>query len=391
MHTVNHKRGRNRVIAALMLSLMLWVSIVAPSAGAAPAAQASTLRIGYLGPADSSMAQGALLAIDQINSAGGFTAADGATYLLELSTLAAHPTADSLSQDITALVAQNVVALLGPDTNTPLNESTIQALAATGLPVLTGATADMLTDNDPTDQLFRVRAPERVYAFALANYLAGDRALSSFVLVQTTIDATEALLDFESVLSSAGISSTLPSQGPGIVNLNPEAVVMWGAPEDAVMLLQLLRESGWTGVFAMPGADEAARSGVLPDALADGMIGVTSWSYAYPGQTARTFLEDFLVTFGTIPGPLAAAGYDVVWYLRATMINVGIDPAAIREGLIMGAARDLVSGTLRPADFGNGDFIRAAMVYELQAGGGPTVVALFSDTQRLSVDDAGNQ
>jgi ABC-type branched-subunit amino acid transport system substrate-binding protein len=235
----------------------------------------------------------------------------------------------------------------------------------------------------------------------LASYLTSDLGLSSIVLIQTNIEATEALLDFESALSSAGISAAgriqmagaagLADQGQGIVNLNPEAVVMWGAPEDGALLLQVLRESGWQGVFAMPNAAVAAQSGALPDPLAEGVIGVESWSYAYPGQASRIFLEDYLTTFGMIPGPLAAAGYDAIWYLRATMINVGIDPAAIREGLITGAARDLVGGTLRPVDFGNGDLIRIAMVYTMQPGGGSEVVALFSDTQRLPIEDAGNQ
>jgi branched-chain amino acid transport system substrate-binding protein len=393
--------AKTRLTYGIAAILVLLAGIVVPGVTAAPSAQAGTLRIGYLGPADSSMAQGALLAIEQVNSTGGFTAADGNTYLLELGTLAAQPTADTLPQDIVALTAQNAIALLGPDTNAPLNEQTLTALAGTGLPVLTGATADLLTDDDTADVLFRVRAPERVYAFALASYLTSDLGLSSIVLIQTNVDATEALLDFESVLSSAGISAAgkiqmagaagLADQGQGIVSLNPEAVVMWGAPEDAALLLQVLRESGWQGVFAMPNADEAVQSGALPDSLAEGVVGVKSWSYAYPGQASRIFLEDYLTTFGTIPGPLAAAGYDVIWYLRATMINVGIDPAAIREGLITGTARDLVGGTLRPADFGNGDLIRIAMVYTVQPGGGAEVVALFSDTQRLPVEDAGNQ
>ncbi|MBN1564714.1 MAG: ABC transporter substrate-binding protein [Anaerolineae bacterium] len=395
MHT------KTRLVAILIMALVLLIGVLAPTVTAAPHAQGGTLRIGYLGPADSAMAQGAQLAIDQINSAGGFTAADGNTYQLTLGTLTVHSTAETLAQDVTALTAQNVIALLGPDTNAPLNAQTLQALAGTGLPVLTGATADLLTDDDPADQLFRVRAPERVYSFALASYLVGDLGLSSFVLVQTNIAATEALLDFESALSSAGISvagkvqladsSALATQSQAVVGLNPEAVVIWGPPADAALLLQLLRESNWQGVFAMPDVDEAARSGAMPAALIDGVIGVSTWSYAYPSESARIFLEDYLVTFGEIPGPLAAAGYDVIWYLRATMINVGIDPAAIREGLITGAARPLVGGTLRPADFGNGDLIRMAMVYELQAGGGPNVVALFNDTQRLEIEDAGNQ
>ena len=59
-------------------------------------------------------------------------------------------------------------------------------------------------------------------------------------------------------------------------------------------------------------------------------------------------------------------------------------------GLISGGSQDLVAGTLRPQEFGNGDLIRMAMVYRLSPGGGPTVIAQFNDGQRVQIEDAGN-
>lgn len=398
MQTIVYARSRSLIVGLL---IVLIAVLIVPGAAAAPAAQSpNVLRIGYLGTADSDLAQGAQLAIDQINSLGGFTAADGNTYQLALGTLASPTTADSLASDLTALTAQNVIALLGPDDNSVLAANNDQILASTGLPVLTGATADPLTGDDIADVFFRVRGPERIYSHALATYLISNLGLSSIVLVQTTPAATEAFVSFDEVIRAAGITAAgqlqlangvgLDMQALGILGLNPEAVVMWGPPEDAVVLLTVLRESGWTGVFAYPDADEANRAGVLMPPLAEGVIGVSSWSYAYPGATARTFLEDYLVAFGTIPGPLAAAGYDAMWYLRATIIEVGIDSAAIRTSMVSGAPRDLVAGTLRPADFGDGDLIRMAMVYTLGSGGGPTVVEVFNNNQRNPIEDTGN-
>lgn len=403
MNTPQHRCGslNARRGAGLLLIMLLIAALALPTAAAAPAAQTATvLRIGYLGNATSPTAQGALLAIDQINSAGGFQATDGVTYQFELISLANPPTADSLAGSITAMTAQGVVAILGPDTNDLLTQDNAQALINTGIPVLTGATIDTLTDSDTADILFRIRAPERVYSFALASYLIGDLGLSSMVLVQTNVESTEALLDFESTLSGAGIRAAgkvqlasavgLEDQGNAVLGLNPEAVVMWGPPEDAALLLNLLRGSGWNGVFAYRQAEEAAQAKVLPDALADGVIGVTSWSYAYPGQEARVFLNDYLLAFGQVPGSLSAAAYDALWYLRATIIDAGPTPSAVRAALLGGPASNLITGTLDPATFGNGDLIRMAMVYQLGPGGGPTVVALFNDSQRLTVQDAGN-
>jgi ABC-type branched-subunit amino acid transport system substrate-binding protein len=387
--------------AGLFLVFILITALASPIAWAAPTAQTATvLRIGYLGTATSDTAQGALLAIDQINAMGGFTAADGGTYQFELFSLVNPPTAESVSSSVRAMTAQGVVAILGPDTSDLLTPDNVQSLIGAGVPILTGATVDALTDDDTADTLFRLRAPERVYSYALASYLLGDLDLSSIVLVQTNLESTEALLDFESTLSTAGIrvagkvqlasSVGLEDQGQAVLGLNPEAVVMWGALEDAAALLTLLRDGGWSGTFAYRDADEAARAKALPDALADGVIGVTSWSYAYPGQAARVFLNDYIVAFGQVPGPLSAAAYDMLWYLRATIIDTGPIPSALRAGLIGGPARDLVTGTLSPADLGNGDLLRMAMVYQLGPGGGPTVVALFNDSQRLTIEDAGN-
>ena len=148
--------------------MLLIAALAVPTAAAAPAAQTATvLRIGYLGTATSPTAQGALLAIDQINSAGG-SGRRRCHLPVRADLVGQPPTADSLAGSITAMTAQGVVAILGPDTNDLLTQDNVQALINTGVPVLTGATIDTLTDSDTADILFRIRAPERVYSFALA-------------------------------------------------------------------------------------------------------------------------------------------------------------------------------------------------------------------------------
>jgi ABC-type branched-subunit amino acid transport system substrate-binding protein len=400
----HHTSIRSRVRAqhrrvSLLVIVLLGAGMIASGAWAAPSLQTGTLRIGYLGIDGTDAANGAHLAIDQINSTGGVAAPDGNSYQFELVTLAATPSVESLPGDVTGLTAQSPVALLGPDEAAVLSPENVQTLVSTGLPVLTGVTTDTLTDDDTANVLFRIRAPERVYSYALATYLVGDLGLTSFVLVQTDVASTEALLDFEAVLSTAGIvpagkvqlasATGLTDQGNNIVALNPEAVVMWGPFEDAAALLSQLRGSGWKGQFAYRFAEQAAESKILPDNLADGVIGVTSWSYAYPGRSARIFLHDYVTTFGKVPGPLSVAAYDAMWYLRSVVQAAGVDPAAIRAALIQSGAQALVAGTLDAATFGNGDLIRMAMVYSLGPGGGATVVAVFNDTRRLQIETAG--
>jgi ABC-type branched-subunit amino acid transport system substrate-binding protein/uncharacterized protein YgiM (DUF1202 family) len=380
--------------AGMILAALLLVSLAIPLVGAAPTRQETgVIRIGYLGAAGSETANGAQLAIRQINEIGGITAPDGTVYSLELVTLDSEPTVETLADAIAQLTAQNVTALLGPDSNVVITPDTIQMLADTRLPTLVAATGDALTDVDTDNYLFRIRAPERVYSYAIATYLAEDLGFTSIAVVQTQVEYTEALMNFETTLSNAGVSvsdrvqlpggEALADQAPRLLNLSPQAIVMWGAHEDAAALLQALRDGGWTGVFAYRHADEAARAGALPDTLANGMLGMGSWSYAEPTSASRIFLRDYVVAFGEVPGPLAVAAYDAMWFLRGVVRNKGADPAAIQTGLLESGPQTLVQGVLHPLEFANGDLSRNGLVYQLGKRGGPTVLVRFDDTTRL--------
>ncbi len=396
-----HHITRHRKVG-LLVSVVVLAGLIVPLALAAPAPQAATtLRIGYLGPMTSDTANGAQLAMDQISAAGGITAPDGTNYRFELAALATEPTAETLEVALNELLDQDLVAILGPDSNSLFTADTLDALVATGLPVLTPATGDTLTTNDAADVLFRTRAPERVYSYALATYLTEDLELSSIALVQSDVESTEALLSFESILQGVGLNvadriqvadgAALGDEIQRLLDANPEAIVMWGPPRDAATLLENLRDGGWQGQFAYRHADEAARAGLLPRSLVNGVLGVSSWSYAYTNQASRIFLRDYVVAFGEVPGPHAVAAYDAIWFLRAIIRDQGTNPDAIREGLLGSTPRTLVQGTLHPVDYGNGDLIRLAMVYELGPYGGATVLARFDDTQRLSLEDTGEE
>jgi branched-chain amino acid transport system substrate-binding protein len=383
--------------AGLILVAVLLTGLAAPFTQAAQ--EANVLRIGYLGMTGSPTANGAQLAIDQINSAGGVSAPDGVTYRLELLTLDADPTVDTMRDAIGKLVAQDVNVLLGPDTNAQITPDTIQALVAAGRPILTPATGDALTDMDASNLIFRIRAPERVLSNAIATYLTSDLGLVSVVAVQTEVEFTEALMEFEDALTRNGVQLADKIQLPGgdalvgetqrLLSLSPQAIVMWGAYQDAVTLLGILRDNNWPGLFVYRRADGAAQADVLPPRLADGVLGMTTWSYGDPLQASGIFLRDYIVAFGEVPDALSAAAYDAMWFLRFAVAAQGATPASIQAGLIGGSPRTLVQGVFHPVDYGNGDLVRIGVVYKLGTYGGPSVVARFDDTTRLQLEQAG--
>ena len=381
-------------VIGLVLAGVLLVGLAIPLAGAAPAHQATgIIRIGYLGEADNETANGALLAIRQINESGGVTGPDGTIYQFELVALEDEPTVDDFAAAVATLMAQNVTVLLGPDDNALITPETIQSLIETEIPTLTAATGDALTDVDTVNLIFRIRAPERIFSYAIGTYLAEDLELQSIAVIQTEVEFTEALMGFETTLNSAGVTvsdriqlpggETLTDQVERLINLAPQAIVMWGAYTDAAELLEELRNQGWDGIFAYRFADEAARAGILSDKLAEGTLGMNSWSYSIPADASKIFVRDYAVAYAEVPGPMAVAGYDAMWFLRGVVRAQGADPELIRMGLLESGPQTLVQGVLHPLEFGNGDLSRNAVVYELGKRGGPVVVARFDDTSRF--------
>ncbi len=391
------RRGRRWhvtwVVAALLIALL-----AAPLATAAPEVQTTTtLRIGYLGPSDSPTANGAKLAIDQINGIGGVAGPD-VTYQLELVTLDAYPSVATLPDAVDQLIAGGATVLLGPDTNALITPDTIQVLVDTGLPTLTAATGDALTEIDTSNHIFRIRAPERIYSYAMADYLTSDLGISQIVVVQTDAEFTEAASEFESILANKGFSLTgkvvmpggnqLPNEITRIVGLNPQAVMMWGGAGEAAQVLAGLRDAGWTGTFAYRNAAEAARQGAIPRARVEGVLGVDSWTYGADTEATHIFLREYVVAYGEVPTSLSVAAYDAIWFLRAALRVQGGQPAALRQGLEESGPLTLVQGTFHPTDFGNGDLARLAQVYVLGKYGAPEVVAIYDDVTRLTPSGA---
>jgi len=393
------RQWRVGLIAAVALVI---AALVAPLALAAPAAQGEpiTLRIGYLGSPTGDTGNGARLAIDQINGAGGFAGQDGATYLFELITLPDAATEGSLGSDLRKLTErEGLVALLGPDDETVLSTDNINTLVETGLPVLTVISSDRLTADDDSNQIFRIRAPEYVYNWAAVAVLVEDLENESFALVQTDVASTTALASFEMALADRGITPVDKIQEPDnkrldehaarVASQEPDVVAMWGPMEDAASLLRQLRDNGWTGRFVYRYADEAARAQVFDRDLVEGVLGMTNWVYSYASRASQIFLREYSLAYNKLPSALAVVGYDAVWYLRSAVINFGSSPEEIRDGLLNGNPLTLVHGPFHPREFGNGDLARVATIYELGPYGGPQVLARFDDGERLVLDETG--
>lgn len=391
-------RQRTTVMGLTIVLLLTLLSVSVIGEAAPPQQQPpQTLAIGWIEGRGADGERGAALAIEQINSAGGITGPDGTVYRLEL-VQPQRPliVAEDLPIVLGNLLSQQVVAIIGPVKN-ELTLPNVSTLANSGVPILTLSTSDTITDVDPSDNVIRVRAAERYYSRALGDVLLRERGYDRIALIQTDIESTEALVLFEQVMSAADVepilkiqrtdASTLQEDASALAQAQPQAVVMWGPPEDAAVLLQTLRAASFSGDFVYRDALEGVSSGAISQRLGAGMIGATSWAYTTPNAVSETFLLDYVTTFNRIPSPIEASAYDAVWIVRRYIEVAGPDVSDLYDSLSQSDPIYTVQGQLDPAAYGNGDVARHVAAYRLNETGGPVVIARYANDVRLPDDD----
>ncbi len=388
---------KKNILFIPVLTLILVASMMGLTSASTPTQVIETLNIGFIQAPGSTGDFGVRLAIDQINREGGIMGPDGTLYRLQVVYPSRPPFApEGVPDAVNSLIAQRAIAIIGPVDNR-LAFPNLEVLSQALVPVLTLATTDALTELDTRDNVMRMRAADRYYNEGLATVLIDERNITKFALIQTDVDSTEALLNFEGILVSRGLTPTAKIQEIDNSNLGanverimqnqPAAIVFWGPAADAGALLLKLREAGFSGQFVYRDAQEGVRSGAIPTSLARGMIGATSWSYTTPTELGRAFLVDYVTSFNSIPTGVEAAAYDAVWILRRQIEQTGADIPKLRDGLLLTPTVSAVQGRLEPSVYGGGDFSRAVTIYTIGELGGPQLVARFANNVRLGDDD----
>lgn len=386
-----HKSAR--ALCGLIMALLIPLAAVN---SAPPAQSVVNLRLGMLIRAGTPADLGIQLAVSEIN-ASGFRGADGNFYRLELVYPRTMPTdADSLRTTLDDFTISEVKAILGPVDNTLVIPG-LEPLARASIPVLTLATADILTDVDVTNNIMRMRAAERYYSQAVANYLASTLGHTQIAIVQTNVEATEAVVAFEAALAGFSLApvqkvqlvdaTELAAQLPGLVAARPQSIMMWGAPEDVYTVYQEMQSSGWSGTFVYRQAQEAFLNNQLNPDQAEGMIGVGAWSFAMQTQLSRQFLLNYVSAYGRIPVDEAAAAYDMVYMLVGRMREAGVEMPALYEALLNTPPLFTIQGRFNPTTYQNGDFARNVVIYRLRRSGRTEVLARYENNELLPPDE----
>lgn len=349
-------------------------------------------RIGILDDERGPISDGARLAVQEINNAGGVRGADGTLFRLEL---VIQPTDGGLNLGtaVANIGQAGAIAVLGPaDSQEVANNLPI--LQTLNVPVLTPATGDTLLTGDNSGRLLRIRSAEVYQGRALASYLVTDLQLSRIATVQLEldIDTTASIIGFATAASALGVSAQPSLQVqrdediPQIVNqitvADSEIVVTYGDPQRAALLYNTLRESGFTGLFAYNQVDNPLFREAVPfDQLRD-IVSTTSWPFTASDEASVRFRDSFIRAYGEIPGPIEAAAYDGITLLAAAINR----PGELLTNLTQLDNLQGVQGLLHPAQLPRGETNTNAAVVRLGAFGAPEVMARYEGGQKVSVD-----
>jgi len=304
--------------------------------------------------------QGALLAAEQINAAGGVlgrrlevVSADGET----------DPTV--LQQRTAALVAEGAVAVLGLSDTDAVLAAAPQAAAAQTYFVTSGATSPQLPEQVPT-YLYLACFGDNAQAAAGAEYAASSlRAATAALLFDSTRDYTVLLGQYftaaftdvggtvvlQAEYVGAAGAAALATQLAALRALEPQPDVLYVAagPDEVTGIVQQLRAAGLDQPIL--GGDAYDTDALLAlGATADDVYYTTHalLDAASADPRVRTFVTDYQARYGTPPeNAFAGLGFDTVRLLADAIARAGSsDRAAI--GAALATTRDLagVTGTI---------------------------------------------
>ncbi len=350
----------------------------------------ATFKVGVLDNDNTPLTNGARLAVEAINQAGGVRGADGTMFDLELTIIPISADAN-VTQAIANLDGSGVVAILGPITDEAVAKAT-QTLPSLRTALLTPATGDTLLLDDRTGHIFRSRAAQAYQGRALADYLITVLGLKRVATAQLDTDSTAARVAFTTAANGAGITpapallfdstTTMDTLVTQVVQASPEVLVTYGPVDQGVLLFRQLRAAGWMGLFAFDQAEDPTFRQNFTPAEVNGVLSTTTWAYASADTVSGGFLTSYVRTYGEIPSEIAAAGYDSIQLLAAA---IG-EPGDLTANLAKLTTVTGVQGILRPSSYARGETSTNVAVIQFNAYGAPVVVSRYLDGLRQQLD-----
>ena len=320
---------------------------VTPAAGATPADPAGDgkatcvpVALAMAGPLTgpdapfgANVRDGAQLAIEQHNAANPGCQVAFKTFDTEGDPQKAIAIAPQIVDD------PSIVGLVGP-TWSGETKATGSVFDQAGLAALTPSATNVALSGQGWKTFFRGLSNDGVQGPSLANYLKNTMGVKKACVVDDSTDAgvgqAKAIRDTLGPITDAACTISVKKGDKDfsaavtqIMGQSPDIVAYASYYTEAALLLQALRDAGYTGLFAGPdglkdpqfvkAAGESAKGAVLSCPC---------------GPATGSFAEQYAKKFGQAPGTYSLESYDL-----ATILLKGIDSGAVTRPALLDFVR----------------------------------------------------
>ena len=320
--------------ATAVLTLAGCAGGLASGGGGGGAASDGPIKLGMAAPFSGSesafgpyMENGARLAIEEINAAGGVLGRD-----LELVTADDACDATSATAAANKLVTEGVVASVGGYCS-GATLPTLPIFEAAGIPmVIPAANSNKLVDAGLSN-VFLINGTGTQQAQAMLKY-AQKSGLTNVTLVDDNTDYSKDVA--ASVAKHAGesgvtiVSTESVNAGESdysasvnkIVASNPQLVYWTGYYQEGGLIVSQLRAAGYTGEIMVADGTVDAQFAQIAGAAAQGVLGTfTQTPDMLKG--ADKWIADYTAKFGAAPGPYSTQSYDAVRVVAEAITKAG--------------------------------------------------------------------
>lgn len=316
---------------------------------------------------------GAQLAVDEINAAGGIQPAGmDQSFPIELRIEDDQATPDVGLNAITKLVEEHqVFAFMGPDFS-GITFPSLSVAADAGVPQITSSIAAKITQQGH-ETIFRGRSNDVIWMSALIDYLVDTEGVENIALAYTNIELGQSGVDFaqEYMMEEYGLEPTivvahefgdrdLAPSATQITQTEPDAVIDWGTQIEASLMVRELRELGFEGPFGYNAADDIFTGLAQENSI--GVIGPQNWVYTKEDEKSQAFSQAYIDAHDNPPSPHSVVYYDAVYLYKQAIEEVGLDRQAVLDYLHNLESYDAVQGTFRPAELEGGEMTTATVI-----------------------------
>ena len=303
------------------------------------ASAADTFLIGGVGPLTGAAAsygvsvkQGAEIAIEEINAAGGGTVGD-TTYERALQFEDDQASEDIAPQAYNAVMDAGANVIMGAVTSGACIAITAQTYADGILQVTPSGSAEACIEND---NAFRICFSDPEQGVAMADYMTDTLGLTKIAVIYNTADeySTGIREAFEAEVAEKGgeivaseafqtNDTDFNAQLTTINGTDAEAIYVPAYYQDATYITKQASDMGMSLPFFGSDGWDGVLGTVTDPATVEGCIFTSPFCASVDDEKTVAFVEAYKAAYDATPDQFAADGYDCVYTFKAAMEQAG--------------------------------------------------------------------